>query len=129
VVKHQPRTVLVYAGDNDLAASVAPEEVERRLPAFVHGVRAKLPTTRIAFISIKPSPSRAALLPRIRATNALIRGAPATHEHVDYIDIFTPMLGEAGEPRRDLFRDDALHLNAEAYALWKRVIAPYVVQG
>lgn len=129
VLQYQPRTVLVYAGDNDLAAGVAPAEVERRFVAFVDGVRAKLPATRIAYISIKPSPSRSALMPQILATNALIRAAAATREEVEYIDIFTPMLGADGTPRRELFREDALHLNADGYALWKRVIAPYVAQG
>lgn len=129
VVKYQPRTVLVYAGDNDLAAGVAPAEVERRFVAFVDGVRAKLPGTRIAYISIKPSPSRSALMPQIRATNDLIRAATSTRDHVEYIDIFTPMLGSSGEPRRELFLDDALHLNADGYSLWKRVIAPYVAPG
>lgn len=129
VVRYQPRTVLVYAGDNDLAAGVTPAEVERRFVAFVDGVRAKLPATRIAYISIKPSPSRSALLPQIRATNDLIRAAAAAREHVEYIDIFTPMLGGNGEPRHELFREDALHLNADGYALWKRIIAPYVAQG
>lgn len=129
VVKYQPRAVLVYAGDNDLAAGIPPEEVERRFVAFVDGVRAKLPATRIAYISIKPSPARAALLPQIRAANALIRTAAAAREQVEYIDIFTPMLGDSGEPRPELFRDDALHLNADGYALWRRIIAPYVAQG
>lgn len=129
VLKYQPRAVLVYAGDNDLAAGIPPEEVERRFVAFVDGVRAKLPATRIAYISIKPSPARAALLPQIRATNALIRTAAAAREQVEYIDIFTPMLGDSGEPRPELFRDDALHLNADGYALWRRIIAPYVAQG
>ena len=43
---------------------------------------------------------------------------------VDFIDVYTPMLDASGLPRRDLFRDDQLHLNANGYALWKRVIAP-----
>src|SRR3982750_173914 len=65
VVHYRPRTVLVYAGDNDLAAGAAPEEVFRRFVAFVAGVQRELPDTDIAYISIKPSPSRMALLPKI----------------------------------------------------------------
>ena len=126
VLRYQPKTVLVYAGDNDLAAGTAPREVLHRFVAFVDGVRTALPETRIAYISIKPSPARAGLLPEIRETNALVHeyaeGAPS----VDYIDVYTPMLGADGLPRRELFRDDALHLNADGYALWKRVIAPHL---
>ena len=126
VIRYRPRIVLVYAGDNDLAGGSTPEEVLRRFTAFVEGVHGELPATRIDYISIKPSPARHALLPRIRATNALIRTYVEQHPGLAYIDVFTPMLDGEGQPRGELFRDDALHLNAQGYALWKSVIAPYV---
>ena len=126
VLRYQPKTVLVYAGDNDLAAGSAPHEVLERFTAFVDGVHAALPATRIAFISIKPSPARAILLPEIRTANALIREYADRAPNVDYIDVYTPMLGPDGMPRRELFRDDALHLNAAGYALWKRIIGPHL---
>jgi lysophospholipase L1-like esterase len=126
VLRYRPRTVLVYAGDNDLAAGSAPNEVLRRFAAFVDGVHTTLPGTRIAYISIKPSPARTVLLPQIRMANTLIRDYAEREANVDYIDIFTPMLDADGKPRRELFRKDALHLNGDGYALWKRVIAPHV---
>jgi len=129
VVKYRPRVVLLYAGDNDIAAGATPEDVQRRFLAFVDGVRARLPDTRIAYISIKPSPLRRQFLPAIHAANELVRAAVATRERVDYVDVYTPMLNRNGDPRPELFREDALHLNAEGYALWKEVIAPYVAPG
>jgi lysophospholipase L1-like esterase len=129
VVKYRPRVVLLYAGDNDIAAGATPEDVQRRFLAFVDGVRARLPDTRIGYISIKPSPSRSALLPSIRAANELIRASTATRDNVEFIDVFTPMVGTDGAPRGELFGPDALHLNADGYALWKSVIAPYVTPG
>ena len=126
VIRYRPRTVVVYAGDNDLAAGASPAEVRERFVAFVDGVRRQLPATRIAYISIKPSPSRAALLPQIRAANELIREFAAGQRDVAYVDIFTPMLDAGGLPRRELFGDDALHLNRDGYALWQAVIAPFL---
>ena len=126
VTRYRPRTVLVYAGDNDLAAGATPTQVLDRFTAFVDGVRKRLPDTRIAYISIKPSPSRAELMPQIRAANALIREYAAREPNLSYVDIFTPMLDGQGRPRHELFRDDALHLNAQGYSLWKTIIAPYV---
>jgi lysophospholipase L1-like esterase len=126
VVRYRPRTVLVYAGDNDLAAGTTPDEVLRRFDAFVDGVHRELPDTEIAYISIKPSPLRIGLLRQIRETNALIRDYTEGHRNVAFIDVYTPMLDASGQPRRELFRADALHLNADGYALWKRVIAPHV---
>jgi lysophospholipase L1-like esterase len=126
VVRYRPRTVLVYAGDNDLAAGTAPAEVFHRFTAFVDGVHRELPDTGIFYISIKPSPSRIALLPQIRETNRLIRDYADAEGKVDFIDVYTPMLDASGKPRPELFRADALHLNTDGYALWKRVIAPHV---
>jgi lysophospholipase L1-like esterase len=126
VVRYRPRTVLVYAGDNDLAAGTPPREVFRRFTAFVDGVHRELPETEIFYISIKPSPLRIALMPQIRETNELIHEYADAEGKVDFIDVYTPMLDASGQPRRELFRADALHLNAEGYALWKSLIAPHV---
>jgi lysophospholipase L1-like esterase len=126
VIRYRPSTVLVYAGDNDLAAGTTPQEVLHRFTAFVEGVRRELPETRIAYISIKPSPLRVGLLPQIKQTNALIRDYTEGLEKVAFIDVYTPMLDSAGKPRTELFRADSLHLNADGYALWKRVIGPHV---
>jgi lysophospholipase L1-like esterase len=127
VIAYRPRLVLLYAGDNDIASGSAPAEVLRRFAAFVDGVRAALPATRIAYISIKPCPARATLLPRIREANTLIHDYIEAHAGLAYIDVHTPMLDASGEPRPDLFRGDRLHLNAAGYALWQRIIEPYVV--
>ena len=126
VVRYRPRLVLVYAGDNDLAEGRSAADVLHQFESFVQGVRTALPATRIAFISIKPSPARAALLPEIRRANALVEQFAATQPGVAYVDVFSPMLAADGHPRSELFRPDALHLNATGYALWKSVISRYV---
>lgn len=126
VTRYQPRQVVVYAGDNDLAEGRTPQQVLASLQSFVHTVRSELPSVRLAYISIKPSPSRAALLPRIRETNALIADYVATLHDAKYIDIFTPMLGADGLPRHDLFLKDALHMNDAGYAIWQGVITSHL---
>lgn len=126
VLPYRPRLVLVYAGDNDLAAGRTADDILARFKAFAEGVHARLPQTRIAFISIKPSPARVALIQEIRRANALVRDYAATLSNAEFIDVFTPMLGPDGRPRAELFRDDALHLNTKGYELWRAVIAPYV---
>jgi lysophospholipase L1-like esterase len=126
VVPYKPRLVVVYAGDNDLAEGRSPRDVLADFAAFVGGVRAALPQTRIAYLSIKPSPLRAALLPRVREANALIadyiEGAP----NLDYIDVYSKMVDADGRPRAELYGADALHLNAAGYALWKAVIGRHL---
>ncbi|ARP83425.1 GDSL family lipase [Bordetella genomosp. 8] len=126
VEPYKPRLVLVYAGDNDLAEGRTPEQVLQAFTAFVEGVRTSLPSTRIAYISIKPSPSRVSLMPQIRETNELIHAYTLKTRNTDFIDIYTPMLDAAGQPRPELFREDLLHLNPQGYALWKRVITAHL---
>ena len=126
VIKYRPRTVMLYAGDNDLAEGATPEEVLQRVKAFADGVHSRLPETKVTFISIKPSPARRALIGKARMANKLVHQYAEAHPRVDYIDVFTPMLAADGTPRRELFRKDALHLNDAGYALWRTVIRPFV---
>jgi len=126
VLQYRPAQVLVYAGDNDLAAGRTPAQVLESFVRFTQTVRAELPNTRIAYISIKPSPLRAALLPSMRETNSLIADHLRQLEYADYIDTHTAMLTADGSPRPELFLPDRLHMNASGYALWQSVIAPYL---
>ncbi|MDN8612429.1 SGNH/GDSL hydrolase family protein [Variovorax ginsengisoli] len=126
VVRYRPRLVLVYAGDNDLAEGRTPLQVLESFAQFASTVRAALPDTRIAYISVKPSPSREKLLPGIRETNNVIGAYLKRLPNSDYIDVFTPMLAADGRPRAELFRGDRLHLNDEGYRLWQSVIASHL---
>lgn len=125
-VRYEPRRILIYAGDNDIFDGRTPQQVLSDFQAFVARVHRDLPRTPIAFISIKPSPSRSHLLAVQREANALVRAYAEREPLVDYIDVFTPMLDANGQPRADLFVEDRLHMNSAGYALWRRVIAPYL---
>lgn len=126
VLRYKPRLVLVYAGDNDLAEGRTPLQVLESFALFANTVRAGLPDTRIAYISVKPSPSREKLMPGIRETNNMIGAYLKRLPNSDYIDIFTPMLDADGRPRPELFRGDQLHLNDDGYRLWQSVIAAHL---
>ena len=60
VLPYRPRLVVLYAGENDLLEGHSAHELFRQFLRFVEQVRLALPDTRIAYISIKPSPSRVA---------------------------------------------------------------------
>jgi lysophospholipase L1-like esterase len=126
VEPYAPKQIVFYAGDNDLAAGKTPQEVADDYQKFVKLVRKSLPKTPIAFISIKPSPSRTSLLENMIAANALIKKFIADDKTQTYIDVFTPMLGDDGEPRGELFVSDRLHMNKDGYALWRKIVTPYV---
>jgi lysophospholipase L1-like esterase len=129
VLPHQPRLVIVYAGDNDIAAGRTPEQVVEAYRRLVQTIHARLPEARIAFISIKPSLARWKLVEKMREANRAIAAIAAKEEHVDYIDIDAPMLGADTLPRPDLFREDGLHLNEAGYRVWAEQVRPVLARS
>ena len=125
-VRYRPRMILVYAGDNDINAGRTPQQVLHDFRAFVARIRRDLPDASIAFLAIKPSPSRADQLARQQQANALVKAEAARLHRVEFIDVATPMLGPDGQPRPELFIEDRLHMNPAGYRLWRGIVAPYL---
>lgn len=126
VLPSRPRLVVIYSGDNDLASGLSAAQVVQDFVNVCDKIHRRLPKTEIAFVSIKPSPARSHLLPRVREANTLIRAYAATKRYIRYVDVFTPMLDARGKPRAELFLGDSLHLNERGYALWDSVISPFL---
>jgi lysophospholipase L1-like esterase len=126
VLRHKPRTVVFYAGDNDLAAGKTPATVIDDFKTFVAKIHAVLPQTRIAFIGIKPSIQRWKLIETVRAANAGIRAYCQEDERLGFIDVDGPMLGWDEKPRKDLLVEDGLHLTPKGYELWTTLVRPFL---
>jgi len=122
ILKHAPRTVVVYAGDNDIAAGKTPETVLADYRTLVKKIHASLPKTRIVYIAIKPSLSRWKLVDKMRAANALILAETKKDLRLRFVDIDKPMIGPDGKPRKELFKPDGLHLNDAGYKLWTSLV-------
>lgn len=128
LVPYQPRVIVFYAGDNDIAAGASPEEVRRRFDEFVKAVRTRGVHAPIIFIAIKPSIRRWHLIDKIRTANQLIRsyceGDPS--QKLRFLDVEQAMLGGDGLPRPELFVQDGLHLSEEGYKVWNRLLQPVI---
>jgi len=122
VIPYEPKRIVMYAGGNDINANKTPEQVARDFRAFVAKVHAKLPETKIAYISIAGNPARWAQVERVKRANELIREFTTTNKWLQFIDVFPHMLGEDGKPLPDIFVEDRLHMNEKGYAIWKRVV-------
>jgi lysophospholipase L1-like esterase len=120
-----PRSLLVYAGDNDLGDGQAPEQVVASFAALLAKVDAQLGPIPLGFVSIKPSPARWNLREQIVTVNDQARGLLRDRPLGYYIDVFGPMLGSDGRPRLELFAEDMLHLSPAGYRLWDYVIKAY----
>lgn len=126
VLAYQPRLVVLYAGENDVNGGKTPEAVLAGFQAFRARLHAALPETRLIYLSIKESPSRARKAALFLATNELIAADCATDPRCTFVDVNTPMLDASGGTRPELFVKDQLHLNPDGYAIWQRELAPYL---
>lgn len=124
VFPYKPRLIVFYAGDNDLAAGESVDHVVADYRAFVGTVHERLPETRIAYISIKPCPLRWRLVDKVRAVNQQI--AAMKDDKLDFIDVYSAMIGPDGKPPKDLFLADGLHPSAKCYQLWASLIRPHL---
>lgn len=122
----RPRTIVLYAGDNDIAAGLAPQQVCRDFCSLVSWIHCQLPETRVVVIAIKPSPSRWKYFPKTQEANRLLRCVADQNEFLEMVDVVPPMLGPDGLPRPELYLDDQLHLNKDGYALWTQLVRPYL---
>ncbi len=128
VLKHEPRAVMIYEGDNDVAQGVPVETILKKFTEAVRRIHDQDPAIRIYLLAVKPSISRASLWPTMQAVNAGLQTLAAGGERISYIDVATPMLNDDGSIRDDLFVADELHMNQKGYDIWRNTVAPVLIE-
>ncbi len=126
VLKYEPRVVVLYAGDNDLAGHKSPEQVFGDFQAFATLLHKELPKTKLVYISIKPSVKRWSIWDQAQKTNGLIEAYCKEDPRRVYVDVAPVILGKDNKPQADLFIKDGLHLNEKGYSLVAGVLRPYL---
>ena len=123
---YRPRAVVLYEGDNDVAAGCSPAEVLVRHREIIRLMDERLPGTPLFVLAIKPSPARRALWPQMQVANALLRDLCAERTSANqrrvFVDITAPMLTDGGSICGELFVGDELHLNRVGYEAWANVV-------
>ncbi len=117
-----PRSLLLYAGDNDLGDGRSEEQVLTWFRSLADRVESRLGPVPFGFLSIKPSPARFAILDRIRRANEMIRQEIESRPFAYFVDAFPAMLDSVGKPRTELFLADGLHLSREGYRVWSHLL-------
>lgn len=122
VPMHRPDILLFYGGDNDLGDGRHPEEVFFSFKGLMELKNELCGAIPMAFISVKPSPTRHHVLGSIRYTNEIIEKEIADkHPDCTYINVFDEMEA-TNQQGNSLFDHDGLHLSAGGYELWKRIV-------
>lgn len=130
ILPYQPKQVVIYCGENDLASqdSISAEEVLNRVKTLFSIVRTNLPNATISYVSIKPSPVRANIQGKVLAANVLIKAFLKKQKNTAFINVYNAMLDANGQMREELYVADRLHMKPEGYAIWQKIIAPYLVK-
>ena len=128
IFNYQPKQIIIYCGENDVAANATAKKVLERFKQLHVLIRSKLPKVPIVFISIKPSPSREKFWPIIVASNTLIKKFAKKHRETYFVDIYQSMFNSNGKVMTDIFLSDNLHMNKKGYEIWQPIIAPYLMK-
>ena len=126
VLCYEPRVIVFYAGDNDVAAGKSAQCVFDDYKKFVKLIHAGLPGTRIIYVGIKPSRSRWSLWPVMNEANMMIKDFSGKDGWLFYFDSATPLLSSDGKPNVEFFLKDQLHLNDKGYEVWTKLIRPII---
>ena len=87
-----------------------------------------MPNVPIAFVSIKPSPSREKYWSKMVAANASIKSFLKKKKQALFIDVYSKMFNSDGTVMKDIFVEDDLHMNEKGYAIWKKAIEPSLLK-
>ncbi|MGC4036468.1 MAG: GDSL-type esterase/lipase family protein [Chitinophagaceae bacterium] len=130
IYPYKPKQVVIYCGENDLASSdsITSQIVFDRFEILFSMIRNQFKNIPIIFISLKPSPSRQKLFPKMEGVNKAVQAFFKKKKNVVFIDVYHKMLKADGTPMDDIFLDDKLHMNAKGYAIWQKEIAPFLLK-
>lgn len=120
VVPYQPRAIVFYAGENDIAAGKSASRVVADFDAFMTRKSQAMGAVPVYFISLKPSKLRFRQLGQQTEVNQAIQARAAHRADLHYIDVAASML-ENGRPK-ELFQADGLHMTAEGYDIWAQAV-------
>ncbi len=124
ILPYNPKQVIIYVGDNDLASGKTPDQVFADFKYLFQKIRKSNPKTYVTFISIKPSPSRKNLLPAIEQANQLVQTYLKEQQRTDYVDVYKRMLLPSGKFNALLYRADSLHMTDAGYRIWAEAVRP-----
>lgn len=129
IMPYKPARIFIYEGDNDIAANMDIETLIRQAKTLRKKIAEAFPSVMVVFISVKPSVARWHLKDKyIKFNNALKRYA-GKEKLTAFANVWTPMLDENGAVFKDVFLKDNLHMKANGYEIWQKVLEPFVLKN
>jgi lysophospholipase L1-like esterase len=126
VSKYKPKMILVYEGDNDLAAGESPETVFEDFKLFAEKVKSQLPNSKVGYCSIRPSIARTNMRDKQVQANQLIKDYCKKNNGFYFIDFYKEYFLPNGDLMPDVFVADKLHLNKQGYEIWAKATRKFL---
>lgn len=128
IFPYKPKQIIIYCGENDFTGgdNITASIVTERVKELIELIRTKYPRVPIAYISIKPSPARLKYQAKMVEANTMIAEMVKKMKRVTFIDTYHSMFNADGSLMQDIFLSDNLHMNAKGYAIWQKIMAPYL---
>ncbi|RYG16561.1 MAG: G-D-S-L family lipolytic protein [Chitinophagaceae bacterium] len=126
IYPYHAKQVVIYCGENDFTGNATADIVVARVKKLFELIRSNDPKVHIAFISIKPSPSREKYLPQMKDANKKIAELINGMKRAKFINTADAMYAADGTIMKDIFTSDMLHMNSKGYAIWQKIMEPYL---
>jgi lysophospholipase L1-like esterase len=129
IFPYQPKQIVIYCGENDIAgdSTVTGKMVFKRFKTLYNYIRKMGLYAPVIYISMKPSPSRWYMKERLLEGNRLIQKFLRKKKGAaEFVNVWNEMLGPDGKPIEEIFIEDKLHMNAKGYAIWQKLIEPFL---
>ncbi|MBI2422185.1 MAG: hypothetical protein HYV27_05085 [Candidatus Hydrogenedentes bacterium] len=124
VAKYQPKVIVLYAGDNDIAMGKTAETVAAEYKTLLGKIDTALPECRVITVGIKPSVARWNLYPAMKQVNEAMKQLAAEKPSRTFLDQEPLLFGADGKPDAGLLMKDGLHLNEAGYDKLTEAIRP-----
>jgi lysophospholipase L1-like esterase len=59
-------------------------------------------------------------------SNNYIENFCKKQQNTAFVDVSKVMLDSSGQPRKDIFKSDGLHMNDQGYELWTSLVKPLI---
>ncbi|WP_010585314.1 SGNH/GDSL hydrolase family protein [Schlesneria paludicola] len=121
-ISHEPRVIVLQAGELEGRQGVAAKELLSDFRAIVKEAHDRLPTTRIVILAIRPSIRYWDHFENQCELNSLLKKYCQTDQRLTFVDVVTPMLEGDGKLRPELFLKTGTDLSQQGYQIWSNQV-------
>ncbi|MFJ1377283.1 GDSL-type esterase/lipase family protein [Capnocytophaga canimorsus] len=131
IVNGKPKKIFLLIGVNDIARKIPTATTSQNIEKIVIKIQQVSPKTKIYLQSVLPVNADFKMFEnhqqpeKIHELNAEIQRICQKHK-VTYVDLYSHFILPNTDKLKPEYTNDGLHLMAEGYLLWKKIIMPYL---